>query len=889
VDDFVVNVKQIANYPQKTAATAADAILLQTGGLGGDYQWMTPADLVSTALSSGGTLKLSTTGGGIAWNGAAITSDGSQILVPALTASGTISAPEVMVNGIAVADQDWVTSLFDTLALGNVTSFNGRIGAVQLETDDVLRAGGAPIWNPHFGGVVTAPTPWDFRQADDTVATTAWVQLVLNQALCGGSLVTSFNGRGGAVVLSTADVNAAYANFPNDLIAPTAPNPAAGDASNRIATTLFVDDGLADLQSLLPSLIDQELTTANFAPINSPAFTGVPTAPTAAAGSQSGQLATTAFVHNAVVASTTGVASFNTRTGAIVLTTADVTGAGGAPLASPVLTGNPTAPTPVTGNSSASIATTAFVMNELATLPAAPVTSFNTRTGAVVLNTADITGAGGAPAASPTLTGTPTAPTAAQTDSSTALATTAFVHAAVSALGTTVQSFNGRTGAVSLIGNDISAAGGALLIGPAFTGTPTAPTATVGTSTTQLATTAFVQAALSGATGGVSSFNTRTGAVTLLASDITSAGGAPIASPNLTGVPTAPTAVQTSNDTTVATTAYVRAALAAAPGGVSSFNSRTGAITLQGNDISAAGGALLVGPAFTGTPTAPTATAGTSSTQIATTAFVAAAIAAGGGVNSFNGRAGVVTLNAADIISASGAVYRQADTAPTQPQQTLWYDSLNGQLYVQYVDPSTQALSWVIANSTPSPAPAVGTRILLQSHVVAPAAPAATIDMFYAFTNQYDQYELDIYDLQSSADSDNVFLQLSVDGSTFQSEASYQYGSMGVGTPGTVQASGNTTTEMFIGLTNTSATYGFVGEIRVKFSMPWTTDRLKFFLSDCVTGIAGGVYRYCNGGLYGMPNGKQPLKGLRILLATGTITRAVANLYGIVKAGAGGS
>jgi hypothetical protein len=653
VDDFVVNVKQIAQYAQKTAAAAADAILLQSGGVGGDYMWMAPTDLVSTALSSGGALKLSTTGGGIAWNGAAITSDGSQILVPTLTASGTISAPEVMVNGIAAADQNWVTSQFDALALNVVNTFNGRIGAVQLETDDVLRAGGAPIWNPHFGGVVTVPTVWDFRQNDDTVATTAWVQGLLGQLLCGGSLVTSFNGRGGAIVLSTADVNAAYANYPNDLIAPTAPNPASGDASNRIATTLFVDDGLADLQSLLPSLIDQELTTANFAPLNSPNFTGVPTAPTATAGSSTGQLATTAFVHNAVVAATTGVASFNTRTGAVNLTTADVTGAGGAPIASPAFTGVPTGPTAALHNSSTELATTAYVQGELAALPSAGVTSFNTRTGAVVLSTADITGAGGAPIASPGLTGTPTAPTAAQADSSTTLATTAFVHAAVSALGTTVQSFNNRTGTVTLIGNDISAAGGALLAGPAFSGVPTAPTATVGTATTQLATTAFVQAAIAAVSAGVSSFNTRTGAVTLTTGDITGAGGAPLASPNLTGVPTAPTPAQTSNDTTVATTSFVKAAVAA--GGVSSFNSRTGAVTLQANDLSAVGGALLAGPNFTGVPTGPTATAGTNTTQIATTAFVMAALATAGGVTSFNSRAGAVTLSTADITGAGGS------------------------------------------------------------------------------------------------------------------------------------------------------------------------------------------------------------------------------------------
>jgi hypothetical protein len=512
----------------------------------------------------------------------------------------------------------------------------------------------------------------------------------------------------------------------------------------------------------------------------------------------------------------------------------------------------------------------------------------------VVLNTADITGAGGAPAASPTLTGTPTAPTAAQSDSSTALATTAFVHAAVNALGTTVQSFNGRTGVVSLIGNDISAAGGALLVAPAFTGVPTAPTATTGTNTTQLATCAFVEAALSSASGGVSSFNTRTGAVTLILSDVTSIGGAPLASPNFTGVPTAPTAVQTSNDTTVATTAYVRAALAAAPGGVSSFNTRTGAITLQGNDISGAGGALLVGPAFTGTPTAPTATAGTSSTQLATTAFVAAAIAAGGGVNSFNGRAGVVTLNAADIISANGAVYRQADTAPTQPQQTLWFDSLNGQLYVQYVDPSTQALSWVIANTTPAPAPAAGTRILLASKTVVTTAPVATIDMFYAFTNQYDQYELDIYDLQASVDSTSIYLDVSTDGSTFDATAVYQFVSLygyGAGGATTANANGSNSAGAIAITSASTAASGMLAEARIKFSMPWTTDRYKYFLSDSTTSVgASGIYRSCTSGVYA--GSKLPLKGLRIVPTTGSgvnIIRAVMNLYGIVKAGAGGS
>jgi hypothetical protein len=64
---------------------------------------------------------------------------------------------------------------------------------------------------------------------------------------------------------------------------PTAPTPATGNNSTAIATTAFVDTAISTL-----------------APIDSPHFTGVPTAPTAAAGTDTDQIATTAFVHDAL-------------------------------------------------------------------------------------------------------------------------------------------------------------------------------------------------------------------------------------------------------------------------------------------------------------------------------------------------------------------------------------------------------------------------------------------------------------------------------------------------------------------------------------------------------------------------------------------------------------
>lgn len=150
-----------------------------------------------------------------------------------------------------------------------------------------------------------------------------------------------------------------------------------------------------------------------------------------------------------------------------------------------------------------------------------------------------------------------------------------------SALPHTITFNNAGSGAASGAVFDVTAnitvsyntLGAAPLASPTFTGVPASPTAAPGTSTTQLATTAFV----------ATSF-------------------APLASPTLTGVPAAPTAAGGTNTTQIATTAFVLAA----------------------------GFAPLASPTLTGTPAAPTAAVGTSTTQLATTAYVMAAKAPAG-------------------------------------------------------------------------------------------------------------------------------------------------------------------------------------------------------------------------------------------------------------------
>jgi hypothetical protein len=319
-----------------------------------------------------------------------------------------------------------------------------------------------------------------------------------------------------------------------------------------------------------------------------------------------------------------GVSSFNTRTGAVVLTAADVTGAGGLANPSPTLTGVPNAPTAAPGTNSTQLATCQFVT--AAVNADAGVSTFNGRAGAITLTAGDVTGAGGAPAVSPALTGVPTAPTAAQGDTSSQIATDAFVANAIAA--GTVLTFNGRRGAVNLTLSDVQSVGGAPIASPTFTGSPAVPTAAPGTATTQAASTAFVTNAISGATAGVASFNTRTGAVVLSTADVIAAGGAPIVSPTFTGTPAAPTPTAGDNSTKIATTAYVETAIGSLPAGVSTFNGRAGTVTLQLADVTSVGGAPLASPTFTGSPLSTTAAPGDNSTRIATTAFVDAALPA---------------------------------------------------------------------------------------------------------------------------------------------------------------------------------------------------------------------------------------------------------------------
>jgi hypothetical protein len=105
---------------------------------------------------------------------------------------------------------------------------------------------------------------------------------------------------------------------------------------------------------------------------------------------------------------------------------------------------------------------------------------------------------------------------------------------------------------------------------------------------------------------GVNSFNGRSGAVMLSTQDIIDAGGAPIVSPYFIGNPQAPTPAATDADNSIATTAFVKAAIAGSVAGVNSFNTRQGDIVLTNADVAAVFPGSDVAPRMDGTAGAGT-------------------------------------------------------------------------------------------------------------------------------------------------------------------------------------------------------------------------------------------------------------------------------------------
>ena len=340
--------------------------------------------------------------------------------------------------------------------------------------------------SPVFTGTPIAPTA-DYGTNTTQLATTAFVQGEKASPTFTGIPVapTASSVTSTTQIATTAFVQAQKIS-PAFTGVPTAPTASAGTNTTQLSTTEFTTGAVATLEASTTATTNS--LQALKAPIDSPVFTGVPTAPTPADGDVSLQIATTAFVR-----SSAPVLSVATKTGAVLLQVTDVAGA--APIVSPAFLGSVTAPTVAYGTNTIAVATTAFVQGEkvspaftgVPTAPTALPATSNTQiattgyTDTAISNFNSIVAATYAPLISPALSGTPTSTTFAYGTNGTQIATTAFVQ-----------------------GEKVS---------PAFTGAPTAPTAANGTSNTQIATTAFVNN-ITGTLGTMSQQNANAVAIT---------------------------------------------------------------------------------------------------------------------------------------------------------------------------------------------------------------------------------------------------------------------------------------------------------------------------------------------------------------------------------------
>jgi len=266
-----------------------------------------------------------------------------------------------------------------------------------------------------------------------------------------------------------------------------------GSAYSVLANTVLV----ANTASLLTAQLQANINTVN---TNILANVAVLNANAAVQDTQITNLWANAAVQNSSIATLTanaGVQSQRLDSIDANVTAANAAIALRATIYSPVLTGNPRAPTATMADNSTTIATTAYVMAQDDLRRSYIDTNLLANIGALTSSTTTAIGLR-ANIANPTFTGTPAAPTAAAGTRTTQIATTDYVMSQDDTQrGYIDTAIAGNVASVTIATNN-NLAFKANLASPVFTGTPTAPTPTFGDVSTKLATTTFVSQAIAG-------------------------------------------------------------------------------------------------------------------------------------------------------------------------------------------------------------------------------------------------------------------------------------------------------------------------------------------------------------------------------------------------------
>jgi hypothetical protein len=251
-------------------------------------------------------------------------------------------------NLVATTDTGTVTStmiLDGTIVNGDINA-SAAIATSKISGLDTALGLLAPLASPTFTGVVTLPanTITNTMMADDSVNTAELTALSVTEAkLADGAVATAKIATGAVTSGKIGTGEVATTNIADSAV-----------TSAKIANDTIVDADINTAAAIAQSKISGLTTALGLkAPLASPDLTGVPTAPTATAATNTTQIATTAYVRGEVAALVNSATSTLDTLGEIAtalgndanlsstLTTAIALKS---PIASPTFTGTVTAP-----------------------------------------------------------------------------------------------------------------------------------------------------------------------------------------------------------------------------------------------------------------------------------------------------------------------------------------------------------------------------------------------------------------------------------------------------------------------------------------------------------------------------------------------------------------
>ena len=208
-------------------------------------------------------------------------------VISTITNTGTVTIPSSTDTLVGRATTDTLTNKSISLATNTVTSTLAELNTAITDADVASLAGAETLTNktlvsPVISGLTIsdASIVIEGATADDFETTITFADATADRTI-------TFPNNSGTVAF-TADISAATGGSVSETGTQTLTNKTISLSSNTITGTL--------------AEFNTALTDANFAPIDSPTFTGIPAAPTATVGTDTTQVATTAFVQDAIEA-----------------------------------------------------------------------------------------------------------------------------------------------------------------------------------------------------------------------------------------------------------------------------------------------------------------------------------------------------------------------------------------------------------------------------------------------------------------------------------------------------------------------------------------------------------------------------------------------------------